>query len=248
MLTGEQRTTFEERGVLALRGAVDPSAAAELRERVLAFIAERKLVARASEWGPMILPSATAPLVKTLGFEETWGARARGAIDDLLGPGRWRVPESAGQLLFVIHPSPGATWHLPHGTWHLDYMAPGSARGIPGVQVFLLLDRVESRAGALRRRNGPAWPGRSADVRKQLRREVPWLRELWSPSPDADRPARFMERATVFDGVSLRVVEATGEAGDVIVMHPWMLHAVSPNCGARPRIALTERIHVREAG
>lgn len=96
---------------------------------------------------------------------------------------------------------------------------------------------------ALRRRSGPDWHGRSGEVRKQLRHEVPWLRELWSRSDDADRTARFMERTELHDGVSLRVVEATGDAGDVMVMHPWLLHAVSPNCGARPRIALTERIH-----
>jgi hypothetical protein len=26
-------------------------------------------------------------------------------------------------------------------------------------------------------------------------------------------------------------------------MHPWMVHNLSPNCGARPRLVLTERIH-----
>ncbi len=51
-----------------------------------------------------------------------------------------------------------------------------------------------------------------------------------------------MEHATAFDGVSLQVVELTGEPGDVFVTHPWLLHAPSANCGELPRMVLTERI------
>jgi hypothetical protein len=31
-------------------------------------------------------------------------------------------------------------------------------------------------------------------------------------------------------------------------MHPWMVHGLSPNCGSRPRMALTARIHARGGG
>jgi hypothetical protein len=129
-------------------------------------------------------------------------------------------------------------------------MAPGALATLPGVQLFVCLDRVEPRAGAtvvacgthrridaLRRRKGPSWPGRSADVREALKREVPWVRELCSLRAGEDREARFMRS----DG-ELQVVELTGEPGDVWVMHPWILHAPAPNCGARPRMVLTERI------
>ena len=71
---------------------------------------------------------------------------------------------------------------------------------------------------------------------------MPWFRELSSLRPGEDRIARFMSAATPFDGVALQVVELTGEPGDVWAMHPWMVHNLSPNCGARPRIVLTERI------
>jgi ectoine hydroxylase-related dioxygenase (phytanoyl-CoA dioxygenase family) len=258
VLTRSQRTTFEERGVLELRGAVEARVATDLRERVQAFVAERRLEPSGVGVFRAIHAAATAPLMKTLDFEKVWGSAVLAVIDDLLGPGRWQRPKHAGQLLALYSPHAGATWRLPHASWHLDYMAPGAARTLPGVQVFLCVDRIEPRAGAtlmacgshrlidaLRRRNGPAWPGRSADVRKQLQREVPWLRALWSPEGDGDpsRTATFMERETTFDGVDLRVIAAAGDPGDVFVMHPWMLHAASPNCGARPRMGLTERIH-----
>jgi hypothetical protein len=47
-----------------------------------------------------------------------------------------------------------------------------------------------------------------------------------SPSP-ADR--------TIVGGVPLRVVELTGEPGDVVFCQPVMVHCVGPNRGQRPR-------------
>jgi hypothetical protein len=55
-----------------------------------------------------------------------------------------------------------------------------------------------------------------------------------APSP-ADRIAAFMDRETLVDGVPLRVVELTGEPGDMVFCHPVMVHCVAPNRGTRPR-------------
>jgi hypothetical protein len=79
-------------------------------------------------------------------------------------------------------------------------------------------------------------------VRRALSHGVPWFRELCSVRPGEDRVARFMDDSVRFEGVALQVIELAGEPGDVFVMHPWMIHNLSPNCGARPRLVLTERI------
>ena len=55
-----------------------------------------------------------------------------------------------------------------------------------------------------------------------------------APSP-ADRIAAFMERETFVEGVPLRVIELTGEPGDMVFCHPVMVHCVAPNRGERPR-------------
>ena len=55
-----------------------------------------------------------------------------------------------------------------------------------------------------------------------------------APSP-ADRIAAFMDRETAVEGVPLRVVELTGEPGDMVFCHPVMVHCVAPNRGTRPR-------------
>jgi ectoine hydroxylase-related dioxygenase (phytanoyl-CoA dioxygenase family) len=44
-----------------------------------------------------------------------------------------------------------------------------------------------------------------------------------------------MDEETVLDGVPLRVVELTGEPGDMVFCHPVMLHCAAPNRGKWPR-------------
>jgi len=41
------------------------------------------------------------------------------------------------------------------------------------------------------------------------------------------------------DGVSLQVVENTGTAGDVILLHPLVLHVATPNTSDAPRFLLS---------
>lgn len=51
-----------------------------------------------------------------------------------------------------------------------------------------------------------------------------------------------MNDGTIIDGVPLRVVELTGEPGDVILMHSDCFHAVAPNRLTEPRMMLTEMV------
>jgi hypothetical protein len=258
MLSRTLHRELEMWGVARLPGAADSRRVAALRERVLGFIEQKGLEPEGADSWRAIKASKLAPVARELGFAELWGESVVAAIDAVLGAGRWDVPRHAGQILPLTWPQPAQPWQVPDKHWHLDYMAPGAAQRIPGLQIFLCLDRVESRAGAtlvaagiprmveeIRVRRGPAWRGRSADVRSAVVREVPWFRELASVRPGEDRVARFMAHPTDFHGSSLQVVELTGEPGDVWLMHPWMLHAASANCGARPRMVITERLRAR---
>jgi hypothetical protein len=257
MLSAGQRAEFEERGLLRLPGFVDAKIAAELRDQVHARMRERALVPDPRPPGFLLHPSRLASLTKRRSFASFWGEGIAALVDDLLGAGRWHPPEDAGQILSVSFPSE-ERWVLPHKMWHLDYMAPAALTDLPGLQLFACVDRIEPRGGgtlvacgthrlidALRRREGSGWEGRSADVRGRLKASVPWLRELCSLREGEDRDARFLLRATPFEGTSLEVVELVGEAGDAYAMHPWILHSLSRNCGARPRLALTQRLHAR---
>ncbi len=54
-----------------------------------------------------------------------------------------------------------------------------------------------------------------------------------------------MDTSSKLGDVELRVVEMVGEPGDVILMHPLMLHAASPNCSDVPRMVLSSVVNQR---
>ncbi len=83
----------------------------------------------------------------------------------------------------------------------------------------------------------------SADARKALIRTCPWMKALCAPDGTADRVRQFMESSASFDDVELRVVEMTGEAGDVLLTHPLLLHAPAKNCAPVPRLVLSSTIY-----
>jgi hypothetical protein len=52
----------------------------------------------------------------------------------------------------------------------------------------------------------------------------------------------------VVDGVPLRVVELTGEPGDMVLCHPAMVHCRAPNRGTYPRFTrIKQQFLTREA-
>ena len=68
----------------------------------------------------------------------------------------------------------------------------------------------------------------SRDLRRQLQRQ-PYIAALHSPGEVDERIARFMEREERWGDTPVRVVEAAGAAGDVILCHPLLIHAAAPN-------------------
>jgi hypothetical protein len=69
-----------------------------------------------------------------------------------------------------------------------------------------------------------------------LRRYNDWLRALRKPEDDMQRTARFMDRDHDVGGIAVRVTELTGQPGDVVLTHPWVLHHSAPNAGSYPRM------------
>jgi Phytanoyl-CoA dioxygenase (PhyH) len=76
----------------------------------------------------------------------------------------------------------------------------------------------------------------------------PWLRGWWereSGDDGEDRTRRYLYEGAAVDGVPLRVMELTGEPGDVVLMHCDTFHAAAPNRSAEPRMMLTGMIDPR---
>ena len=254
-MTPEQAQEFERHGITRLPAAVDPDVARSIRDRVWQH-AEQKLGVREHEpstWR-RVPPSIMKKLNDSEGlFEPILGVGPTAALNSLLGKGQWGRPLHPGTLLMT--PPTTRDWELPHQMWHMDSPAPARGNRMPGAQLFLLLDHLEEREGgtlvvagshrligALPERENPSYEGHSAQVRQALQRRVPWLCELWKPGRIDERIERFMERVSEHEGIPLRVLQMTGEPGDVFVMHFWMLHAASMNCGRQMRMMLTERL------
>ena len=78
-------------------------------------------------------------------------------------------------------------------------------------------------------------------------RSLSWFKDLISEDDDPGRCERLTSTKSRIGGDPVRVVELTGEAGDIIIGHPWLLHASGPNCGSRPRIMRVQRVRPKLA-
>ncbi len=79
-------------------------------------------------------------------------------------------------------------------------------------------------------------------VRKAYMQSDPWLEAL-GKARGADWLERRLGSEATIDGIRVRVDELTGAAGDVIIGHPWLLHAPAPNRATRPRFMRVQRVH-----
>jgi hypothetical protein len=173
-------------------------------------------------------------------------ARVRGVVEDLLGPGAWRPPRDWGRAL-VTFPQAGP-WDVPTGLWHWD--SPHIGRPVSALFVVSFVGSVGPGGGGTLILSGsprllarqeaeltPAQRGSDAATRRDIFcRSHPWLRALTGKAASpADRIAAFMAAETEIEGVAVRVVELSGEPGDMVVCHPTIAHCIAPNTGTEPR-------------
>jgi hypothetical protein len=174
--------------------------------------------------------------------------RVRGAFDDLLGQDAWSPPRDWGRPL-VTFPGPGA-WEVPARLWHWDNPCELHLDSPRGLFVVSFIGPVGPHGGGTLILSGsprlliqqerliPAGQPRAFGARlwERFHRSHPWLMALTGQAPSpADRTAAFMDQETIVDGVPLRVVELTGEPGDMVFCNPVMVHCMAPNRGTRPR-------------
>jgi hypothetical protein len=252
-MTPEQRQDFDGTGLLFLRGAIAPAGARAMRERIWRALRARHGFREEdpetwTAWRPGQLKGE---IERAGGFPELASPALLEVLDALLGAGSWQPPERWAVPILTF-PTPGP-WELPHRFWHLDLPA-AAGKSLRCVVVLTLLSAVEPRGGGTVAVAGSsrlvdrlcasgevAGSGRSLDVRRTLRRVDPWFRLLFEGEAE-DRERRLRDGTTVRGG-ALRVLELTGEPGDVVVMHPWTLHSLSPNARPAPRLALSSHVY-----
>jgi ectoine hydroxylase-related dioxygenase (phytanoyl-CoA dioxygenase family) len=243
MFTPSERESFTTHGLFRRQDFLSNKKLADARSLIFAHL-EHAGIWRDGSWHfeqtapdygmALIKPLNHHPTIVELASGEAFAAASELADDPLDLPGH-------PALLFTL---PNATtWTLPYQNWHVDTpLLPEG--GVPGVQIFAILERVEAGGGGTLAVMGSHRLVReevrmsSADLRKKLERET-YFSELMSNSTD-DR-MRFLNEIGHVGDVELKVAEMTGEPGDVYFMNMRVLHTISPNKLRVPRITLTQR-------
>jgi GT2 family glycosyltransferase len=251
-LDSEQRATFARDGFVRLEHAFE--GAAVMEDRIWEFLARRGVERQDRATWPRGDARHLQKLLRDPAFIPIGGPVTSAAIDSLLGRGRWTRPDHWGELL-ITFPEPDNAWTVPP-LWHTDARYTDPLDPPLGVIVFSFLNRVEHRAGCTLALAGShrlvarfvgtrpdAAAEKSAVIRKAFYRSHPWLAELLEPG-GAERYDPLTAETDI-DGLPARVVELTGNAGDIVIAHPLLAHCVSPNDADQPRFVRVIRPRVR---
>ncbi|MDE0350979.1 MAG: phytanoyl-CoA dioxygenase family protein [Gammaproteobacteria bacterium] len=258
-----RRACFDHLGVVRIRGVIPEARVAAARDRVQGALAAEGLVSDGTWVGPLydVLDPATVQMddVRALtaaakavrkrsrggALHALFGEEVTAAARELVSGRALEPSPPMAQLLFT---PPGArSWTVPGRVWHVDLPRLASG-GSPGIQAFTFLEPVRAGeggtlvvAGSHRLLNDS--PRGSKEIKRALRRE-PWFRELMSgrnASVTGRDRRTFLTEAGIVDGVPVRVVELTGESGDVCFTDLRLLHTLAPNPSPRPRLMATQR-------
>ena len=85
----------------------------------------------------------------------------------------------------------------------------------------------------------------SKGVKKKLKRHR-YFRELTGKSDNDDR-SRFMKEIGHIGDVQVKVVELTGDPGDVYFVDLRLLHSLGANTSDQPRMMIAQRMPKQEA-
>jgi hypothetical protein len=251
-LSPEQRQEFEERGTVRLPGFYPLADIGQMADRLWAFLAAEYTMYRdRPETWTVTHPAHFQDLKRSGAFAALGSPNLLALVDDLLGAGTWDAPRVWGAPLVTFPtavPSPG------HAAWHLDIDGRRPLAPLSIFRAFTFLEPVRRRGGgtlyvsgshrlAMEIEQAKGAPVRSKEVCNRLKQEHGWFGNLLK-TPSADLPALMRVDARI-GPQTVRLEEMTGEPGDLVLMHPAMLHGVGHNALDRPRLMLTEWIYRR---
>ncbi|MER5726887.1 phytanoyl-CoA dioxygenase family protein [Streptomyces sp. NPDC002138] len=218
-MTDQEIESFVADGFVRVRGAVPRATVEDCRAQLW----------EASGCSPDDPAGWTEPVVRigamgTPAFREAANTPAlHEAYDQLVGAGRWRAPLGLGTfpLRFPSEKDPGDDgWHLDAG-WTGEageYRVNLRSRGRALLMLFLFTDVGPDDA-----------PTR---IRSGSHLDLP---PLLDGAGEEGRPWFPLCADAVPASEGRREVAATGEAGDVFLCHPFLIHAAQRHGGSAPR-------------
>ena len=254
-LTPTEFERFERDGYVVVKQAFPRADALEMQDRWWAELDRAHRIRRddRSTWRPIpgdLKAAKSDPIQARIA-----SARVRGVFGDLFGEDPLEPPKDWGRAIATF-PEAG-DWNVPTWFWHWDNPVDLHLDRPTALFVVSFIGEVKPRSGGTLLLSGsPRLLLQQADQPRDpavkpwfaLYRSHPWLMALAGEAPSpADRVAAFMDQETVVDGVPLRVVELTGEPGDMVFCHPCMVHCGAPNRGDHPRfMRIKQQVFSRE--
>lgn len=241
-LTEEQRLSFQRDGFVRIPGAFD--GAAQMEEAIWRFFARRGVDRHDRSTWPSGEARHLQKLLTEPAFMGIGGNRTTAAIDALMGA-QWIRPDHWGELL-VTFPDRDRPWTVPT-LWHTDARYDDPLEPPGGLVVFSFINSVEHRGGGtlvlagshrLIARHFASDRGvgerATAAMRREFYQSHPWLEELVTAGPDPHRWTHLSAEVLI-DGLPARMVELTGEPGEIVLVHPLLAHCIAVNGGTQPR-------------
>jgi hypothetical protein len=175
-------------------------------------------------WLRQVLKKEPIPQIHTQRYHEV--------IDDLCGQGRWHAHNGAGFWPILLPGFAYPPWRPLKKEWHVEgnwfhHHLNSAEQGLVCLQLFTDIE--------------PGGGGTA--VRVGSHRYTACI--LAEAEPDGLTPSELDLRASAATQY-LSVVEVTGKAGDIILMHPFTVHAPSTNTRDQVRIAAIKVISLYE--
>ena len=235
MLSASEVESFVADGYVAIRGALPAGTVRACRDLIWSELARQGVAEHdPATWTQ---PVVRIPCPEGGPFADA-GTRPVlwEAFDQLIGPGRWWRRPGVGGTIPVRFPSEGdpgdAGWHIEasyesDGHWQVNIRS--RARGLLALYLFSDVD-ADTVPTRLR-------PGSHRDAARVL-----------APAGDAGVPWTEAAQAAAAASAGRPTLLATGQAGDVFVCHPFLVHAASwphrgrlPKLMAQPAVALHDQ-------
>jgi hypothetical protein len=228
-LKEDEITGFADKGFVVLRNGFDRRDADEAR----AFLWER-IAARPTD--PTTWTEPVVHLEESFGegpFSRVYTKRVCAAVDQLVGAGRWRwtddpsAPPEVGWFAVAFPGFDRPPYELPAlDQWHMDIDGDTHVRlrlnhenpRPQALVVMPLFSDIAPRGGGT-----VLWVGSHRGAARLLARA----------EPTGLLPAQLIALAR--ETPRSEVVEVTGAAGDVALIHGWLLHARGPHLGEEVR-------------
>jgi len=248
MLTQTQRAAFDRDGLIRLPGAVPRDDALGMATRIREFLATEDAIRLNGEDEDLAQrPGGFQSLARAGAFDRIDVSAIPAALDDLFGSEGWERPPHWGRPL-VTYKVSDQPWDVPtSSSWHI-HQRTGADGILQRVNIFVVLSTLRPRGGGTLFLTGShrliaefsQHGAKTKALRRILGERDPWLAGLWGSTPAApfERRTRYLDAGVVIDGISLNVVEATGEPGDTYLMRTDIFHCAAPNALDEPRIML----------